>query len=109
MAGEKKFKVALIFGAVVGAVMAVAISLLLDVLYADALNGTWRDAISKDLHSFLSVDLPPDSFTVTVLFLVVLAIMGLFGAFLGAMFSVIVFRFIDLLTREGKPTSGPGR
>jgi hypothetical protein len=107
MAGERKFRLALILGAVCGAVMAVAISLLLDVLYADALKGTWRDAISKDLDSFFSVSLPPDSLAVGALFLIILAILGLFGAFMGAMFSVIVFRFIDLLTREEKPTGGP--
>lgn len=109
MAGEKKFRVALVLGAVCGAVMAVAISLLLDVLYADALKGTWRDAISKDLESFFSVNLSPDSFAVTVLFLIILAILGLFGAFMGSMFSVIVFRFIELLTREHKPKEEPRR
>lgn len=106
MSEDRRFRLVLLLGAIGGAALAVAITLLLDVLYADALGGTWRDAIAKDMETFFSVSLQPEGFAVTVLFLLIIAILGLFGAFMGSLFSVFVFKFIELLTREPK---GPGK
>jgi len=103
MSGERAFRVVLIVGAAGGAALAVAITLLLDVLYADALGGTWRDAIAKDAETFFSVSLDPGGFAVTLLYLAIILVLGLFGAFMGSLFSVLVYRFIELLTREGRP------
>jgi hypothetical protein len=102
MSEDRRLRVVLILGAVGGAVLSIAFTLLLDVLYADSLGGTWRDAISNDLNTFLSVAYPPDGFVVTVLFLVVILVLALFGALLGSIFSTFVFRLITLLTGETK-------
>jgi hypothetical protein len=102
MSERRRLKLVLLFGAVGGAILSVVVTLLMDVLYAESLGGTWRDAIAKDLHSMFQVSYPPDGFVVTVLFVVIIAILALFGALLGAMFSTFVFRLITLLTRESQ-------
>jgi hypothetical protein len=102
MSGDRRLRAVLIAGAVCGAILSIAITLLQDVLYADSLGGTWRDAIANDLNSLFSVALPPDGLVVTVLFIVIIAVLALFGALLGAMFSTFVFRLITLLTGETK-------
>ncbi len=108
MPEDRRFRLVLLCGAIGGALLAVAVSLLLDVLYADALGGTWRDAIAKDMETFLSLSLPPGGAVVTLLFILILAVLSLFGAFMGSIFSLFVFKFIELLTREGKgPREAP--
>jgi len=86
-----------LIGAAVGAALSLTISLLMDVLYADALQGTWRDAIAKDFNQFFSLSLTRDSFLVYLGFMVILAILALVGAFLGAGFSVFVQRFLSFM------------
>jgi hypothetical protein len=102
MPGDRRLKVVLLVGAVGGAVMSIAITLLMDVLYAESLGGTWRDAIAKDLQSLFSVSYSPDGFIVTAFFIVIIVILAGFGALLGAMFSTFVYRLIALLTRESE-------
>jgi hypothetical protein len=84
-------------GAIAGALLAITVALLMDVIYADALQGTWRDAIAHDLGALLSLNVSPDSILVYGLFLLVLLFLGSFGAFLGMVFSFIVYRFLSFL------------
>jgi hypothetical protein len=100
MSERRRLRFVLLLGAIGGAILAITITLLMDVLYAESLGGTWRDAIAKDMESLFSVSLSPDGFVVTVLFILIIAILALFGALLGAMFSTFVFRLLELLTRE---------
>ncbi len=48
MQEDRRLKLVLLLGALGGAALSVAIALLMDVLYADSLGGTWRDAIAGD-------------------------------------------------------------
>lgn len=100
MQEDRKLKLVLLLGALGGAALSVAIALLMDVLYADSLGGTWRDAIAGDAEKLFSVSLSPEGLVVTLLFIVILAILGAFGALMGMMFSVFVFKLIGLLTGE---------
>lgn len=100
MSERRRLRIVLIFGAIVGAILAITVTLLMDVLYAESLGGTWRDAIAKDLGSLFSATYSPDSFVVTVLFILIIAILALFGALLGSIFSTFVYRLLELLTRE---------
>ena len=100
MSERRRLRLVLLLGAIGGAILAIPVTLLMDVLYAVSLGGTWRDAIAKDMESLFSVFLSPDGFVVTVLFILIIAILALFGALLGAMFSTFVFRLLELLTRE---------
>lgn len=98
MEDARRAKKYLLAGALIGGIMSLSVSLLMDTLYADALQGTWRDAIAKDLHTFFSVDLSPKSFVVNVLFLAVLGLLSAFGALLGYIFSFFLYKFFGFLS-----------
>ena len=98
MEDRRRAKKFLLFGAIFGGLLSVVISVLMDVLFADALKGTWRDAIAKDLNTFLSLGVSAHSIIVYVAFLVVLAILAAFGAFMGFIFSFFLYKFFSFLT-----------
>lgn len=87
-------------GAAAGAAVTIAVALLMDVFYADALGGTWRDAIVKDMKSLFGATLETGSMAVTAVFLVILSVLGLFGALAGFIFTAFVVRFLDFLVRK---------
>lgn len=93
-ARAKKF---LAGGAIVGGILSLAITILMDTLFSDTLQGTWRDAIAKDLNTFFSLGVSSSSIVVNLAFLVVLAILAAFGAFMGFIFSFFVYRFFQFL------------
>jgi hypothetical protein len=92
-----KAKRFLLCGAVCGGILSLAISLMMDSLFADSLQGTWRDAIAKDLNTFLSLGVTSGSFIVYVVFIFVLGILSAFGAFLGFIFSFFLYKLFELL------------
>jgi len=98
MDDKRKAKKFLLFGAVIGGVLSLTISLLMDTLFADSLQGTWRDAIAKDLNTFLSLGLSPKSFFVMVIFIFVLGLLTVFGCFMGFIFSFFFYKFFSFLT-----------
>ncbi|MBI5641413.1 MAG: hypothetical protein HZA17_13415 [Nitrospirae bacterium] len=89
----KKF---LLFGAISGGILSLAISILMDSLFSD-IQGTWRDAIAKDLNSLLSLGLTSKSFIVNIVFILVLGILAAFGSFMGFIFSFFLYKFFDFL------------
>ena len=98
MEDRRRAKKFLLFGAILGGLLSIVISVLMDVLFADALKGTWRDAIAKDLNTFLSLGVDAHSIIVNIVFLVVLAILAAFGAFMGFIFSFFLYKFFSFLT-----------
>ena len=96
---EKKrhHRKALLIGAGIGAVLSLFISLMMDVLASGQAQGTWRDAIVNDLDMFMSITISPDSAMAYVLFLLVMVFMAAIGGAIGALFSYIVFRFLEML------------
>ena len=100
MGADRKLKRLLMAGAAAGAAMTVVITLLMDVLYADALGGTWRQAIAKDLHTFFSIAVPEGSLLVTAIFLVILLLLGSFGALMGLIFAFFVYSFLEFLLKK---------
>jgi hypothetical protein len=98
MEDRKRAKKFLLFGAVLGGLSSVAISILMDVQFADALKGTWRDAIAKDLNTFLALGVDSHSIIVNIVFLIVLGILAAFGAFMGFIFSFFLYKFFGFLT-----------
>ena len=93
----KKF---LLGGAIVGGIMSLSISLMMDMLFADSLQGTWRDAIAKDLNTIFSLGVSSESIIVGLAFIVILAILSAFGAFMGFIFSFFLYKFFGLLSRQ---------
>lgn len=84
-------------GAVFGAVLTFIISILMDYLYADALQGTWRDAIVNDLHNLFNVSLSQDSPVVYLLFGIIMLFLSSIGAVIGIVFVFIIGRFLAFL------------
>ena len=72
----------------------------MDYFYADTFEGTWRDAIAKDINNFFSAHVSADSFIVFLIFIVVLAILTAFGAYMGFIFSFFVYKFFGFLTNR---------
>lgn len=97
MPDEQRVKRYLFIGAVLGGVISIGISLLMDVLFADSLEGTWRDAIVHDLHNFLSISTTPDSIIVFAVLGVILLILGGFGALMGFIFTFFIVKFFSLM------------
>lgn len=97
---QKRAKKILLVGAVVGGLISLGISLFMDTLYADAMQGTWRDAIAKDLNNLTSFAFSSSSITVTIVFLFVLSLLTAFGAFMGLIFSFFLYKFFELLGRK---------
>jgi hypothetical protein len=95
-----KAKKILLSGAVIGGIISLAISLLMDKMYADPFHGTWRDAIAKDLNTFFSLGVSARSILVYICFVFVLGILAVFGAFLGFIFSFFLYKFFSFLTSK---------
>jgi len=100
MEDRRRAKKFLLFGAILGGLLSIVISILMDVLFADALKGTWRDAIAKDLNTYLSLGVDAHSIIVNIVFLIVLAILAAFGAFMGFIFSFFLYKFFSFLTSK---------
>ena len=100
MEDRRRAKKFLLFVAILGALSSLAISILMDVQFADALKGTWRDAIAKDLNTFLSLGVNSHSIVVYIVFLFVLGILMAFGAFLGFIFFFFLYKFFSFLSSD---------
>ena len=99
MEDRKKAKKFLLAGAIAGGLLSLLITILMDTLYADALQGTWRDAIAKDLNTFFHFGVSSKSIIVYIGFAFVLGILTTFGAFLGFIFSFFLYRFFSFLNK----------
>lgn len=93
----KKF---FLIGSGVGAILSVAVALLMDSVYADTLKGTWRDAIAKDIGKLFHSTFSPDSFIVYVFFLLILLALAAIGGFFGAAGSVFIYRFLKFMGED---------
>jgi len=97
---QKRARKFLLGGAIVGGIMSLSVSLMMDMLFADSLQGTWRDAIAKDLNTMFSLGVSSKSIIVGLVFIFILAILCAFGAFMGYIFSFFLYKFFGLLSRQ---------
>jgi hypothetical protein len=97
MEDRRKAKRYLLIGAVVGGVLSLSLALLMDSMYADSLQGTWRDAIAKDLNTFFKLGVTSGSIIVYFFFMIVLGLLASFGALMGFIFSFFLYKFFSLL------------
>jgi len=100
MDDHRRAKKFLLGGAIVGGIMSLSTSLMMDMLFADSLQGTWRDAIAKDMNTIFSLGVSSKSIAVSVVFIIILAILTAFGAFMGYIFSFFLYKFFGLLSRQ---------
>jgi hypothetical protein len=94
---EKTLKRTLAIGSIIGGLLGLTVSLMMDVLYADALQGTWRESIARDLNNLFSISPTPHSFIVYSVYILILVVLMAFGAFIGMFFAFIVYRFFKFL------------
>lgn len=99
MEDRKKAKKFLLAGAIAGGLLSLTITLLMDVIYSD-IQGTWRDAIAKDLNNFFHLGVSPRNLIVYIVFVFVLGLLTAFGAFLGFIFSFFIYRFFSFLNSK---------
>ncbi len=85
-------------GSWAGGILAVVVALVQDVLFADALQGTWLDAIASDLTRILGTDISPSSPVVYLVLGIVLLLLFFVGRFLGMFFTLFIYRFMEFLT-----------
>lgn len=97
MEGKKKAKKFLLFGSAAGGLLSLIVSILMDTFYADSFQGTWHDAIAKDLNAFFSLQVSPESLTVNIVFVLILGILTAFGSFMGFIFSFFLYKFFSFL------------
>ena len=97
MVDSRKAKKYLYSGAIIGGIISITISLLMDSFYADSFQGTWRDAIAKDLNTLFSLGVTPNSIIVYIGFVFVLGLLTAFGAFMGFIFSFFLYKFFSFL------------
>ena len=100
MDDHRRAKKFLLGGAIIGGIMSLSVSLMMDMLFADSLQGTWRDAIAKDLNTMFSLGVSSGSIVVTLVFIFILALLSAFGAFMGYIFSFFLYKFFGLLSRQ---------
>lgn len=98
MEDTRRAKKFLLSGAVVGGILSLAITLLMDSLFAGSLQGTWRDAIAKDLNTLLSLGVTSGSIIVYIVFAFVLCLLTAFGAIMGFIFSFFLYKFFSFLS-----------
>jgi len=92
-------KKAVFIGAIVGAVMTLGIALSMDLLYSDALQGTWWDAAAKDTTKMFGPDCGQNAFAVALVLVFVLGLLAGFGALLGAAAGLIMDRFFKIVLK----------
>jgi hypothetical protein len=94
---KAKRKKIIILGSLIGGGLSAAIFFYLDYMFADLQHGTWRDAIAKDLNTLFSASVGTESIAVIVVYVLVLAILVAFGAFMGIVFCLFLERFFMFL------------
>ncbi len=96
---DRGLKKAILTGAALGAAITLGTALSMDLFFADTLQGTWRDAATKDVTKMFGPSCGGNYWAVTLVLTVVMAFLAGFGALLGTIAGVIMNRFFKLLTK----------
>lgn len=87
-------------GVILGGILGIAVALSMDLLLGKSLGSGWGEAVANDLNNIFKTDLSPDNFIVIIGMIIVVGIIGAFGAFIGGIFSVMIARLFKVLTKE---------
>jgi hypothetical protein len=99
MEDKKKAKKYLLAGSIMGGALSLSVTFLMDTFYADTFQGTWRDAIAKDLNTFFSLTVSSNSIIVIISFIGIIILMAAIGSFMGFIFSFFLYKFFSFLTK----------
>lgn len=93
-------KRAFYIGVILGGILGVAVALSMDLILGKSLGGGWSEAVANDLNRLFKTDLSPNNFIVIIGVIIVVGIIGAFGAFIGGIFSVMIARLFQALTKN---------
>ena len=97
--GDTGLKKAVIIGGITGALITLGTALSMDLFFSDTLQGSWRDAATKDVTRMFGPACGGNWFAVTLVLVAVMGFLAGFGALLGAAAGVIMNRFFKLVIR----------
>ncbi len=92
-------KKAFYVGAIFGGVLGIVVALSMDILLGQSIGGGWSEAVAHDLNYLFKTNLSNHHFIVILGVLVVISFIGLFGSFIGGVFSVMAVRLFKMLTK----------
>jgi len=92
-------KRAFYFGLIAGGILGVVVALSMDLILGKSLGGGWSEAVAHDLNHMFNSSLPQDHIVVIFGVLIVLGIIGAFGAFIGGVSFVMVARLLTMLSK----------
>ncbi len=93
-------KKAFYIGVIIGGISGITVALSMDLLLGSTLGGGWGVAVANDLNRLFNANFSPDDFIVIIGIIVVVGIIGAFGAFIGGFFGVIIGRLFSMLAKE---------
>jgi len=93
---KKVFYAGLIFGGIVGIIVALS----MDYLLGKSLGGGWSEAVATDLNRLFNAGMSQQNIIVILGVLVVIGIIGAFGAFIGGVSFVFIASLFITLTKE---------
>lgn len=93
---KKAFRI----GAAIGGMLGVAVALTMDLVLGQSPGGGWSDAVAHDLNRLFDANFAPHHFLVIIGVVLVVCFMGVFGALACGTFTVLIFKFFEVLTRE---------
>lgn len=87
-------------GVIGGGLFGIIIALSMDLILGNTLGGGWREAVASDLNRLFNTNLQKDSLIVIIGVIISIGIIGLVGAFIGGIFSLMIARILIILTKE---------
>lgn len=93
---KRAFYIGVIFGGILG----VAVALSMDLLLGKSLGGGWSEAVAHDLNRIFNTNFSPGNFIVIIGVIIVVGVIGAFGSLIGGIFSVMIARLFQVLTKE---------
>lgn len=91
-------KVSIFSGMILGAVLGITVSLLLDFMTGGALGGGWYEAVRHDMGSLLGSQWTEKQWLIYSGIVIVIAIISILGAMIGALFGFIVGKILSIMT-----------
>jgi len=86
-------------GCIFGGVAGLAVALSMDFMMGGAAGGSWNDAVRNDVHSMLGADWAAKEWVIKSGTVIVISVIGLFGAAIGAVCGFIAGKVFSVLTK----------
>jgi hypothetical protein len=98
-------KKAFLIGSIFGGLLGVGVALGMDLIVGGALGSGWQEAVAHDLGALFGRTFSTDSVVVIVGAVLVIGLIGAFGAFIGGLFGVFMARLLLFLSKgDGSAT-----